>query len=765
MPSIVRSRPGHSSAESTDVRHDHEIAHPCAGSGATPDRGSSRTQVRGNRFWRRRWPLGVVVAWLIIAGGFTSQTGKLAEVVESGATAYLPEDSQSRQVMDLTREFGDDEALPAIIVWSRDTPLTTADRSEISKRSEALRSRLAPKVTAQGVVGPILSADKNAMQVMVPISGTDTEAAAEVVKDIRSELDAPPDVIAQVTGPAGVQADMKEALGAIDLMLVLVTSGLILMILLAVYRSLLLPFLVIGVGGLALGCSQGVIYLLAKAGVLSIGAEVQGITSVLVLGCATDYAMLLIARFDQQLRLGDDRRTALAAAWRSSLEPIVASAATVILGLLCLLLSSLGLNRQLGPAAAIGVTFAMLAMLTLMPALLAMLGPAVFWPRRTKSAAAQPSRRLRVSQFLLNRPRTIWLATAAGLVILASASLGLQTGQLTDGDMVIGKSVESRLGQSQLDQHFPQYLGSPTSVVVDAADRLKAKRIVGSTSGVTSVSTWTGPKTGGQATPAVVDGRVRLDALLSTAPDSIESTQTVQRLRERLTELGQPGDRPLVGGQAAVRVDFNDAATKDRGVLVLLTGVVLLVVSLLLRSIIGGLAVIASVIVSFFASLGVATLLFQHVLSFPGVDATFPIHAFVFLVALGVDYSIFLMSRVRERVLTEGPRQGVVTGLNETSVVITSAGLVLAATFAALALVPLVLMVQLAFIVAFGILLDTLIVRTLLVPALAIDLGPLMWWPGIRARRRERGRHLTESLGPDISADTEFAADKLSLTK
>ncbi len=695
---------------------------------ATPRRRRS-----SSRRWL--WPVGTLVAWIVVAIALAGQAGNLGSVVESGATAYLPAGSESKQVMDLTAAYGDETALPATVVWTRGSGLTAADRQQISTQLDEAGTELSGGLTSAGVIGPIPSEDNEAVQAVFPFAGSDTKIVAGQVEQLRGLLDPPAGLQVAVTGPGGVQADMQQALGAIDIMLIAVTSVLILVILFSVYRSLLLPFLVIGVGGLALGCALGMIYLLAHADVIQIGAEVQGIISVLVLGCATDYAILLTARYSSQLRTGMGPAAAMRLAWRSTVEPVVASAATVILGLLCLLFSDLGLNRQLGPAAAIGVFFAMTAMLTLMPAVLVLLGRAAFWPRKlTPQPAAGNFLWSRVARQLNRRPRVIWVVTVLLLLGCAAGVLRLNAGGLTDGDMVMGDSVESRIGQQRVDDHFGGTIGSPAIIIVDADEQDKARMIAEGVSGVESVQPWTGVQSSKAAKTKVrvVDGRMRLDATLSTAPDSDEAMKSIRQLRSGLSVIGDASTPTLVGGQAAVKLDFNNAAISDRSVLVLLLGVVLVVIGLLLRSIVAALIVVASVVLSFLAALGVATIVFQDLLGFPGVDATFPIHAFVFLVALGVDYSIFLMSRVRERVTQTGPREGVLEGLLETSGVITSAGLVLAATFAALGLVPLVLMVQLAFIVAFGVILDTVVVRSLLVPALSLDLGRFMWWPDRR---------------------------------
>lgn len=673
----------------------------------------------------------VIIGWLLIAGALASQSGKLADVVESGAAGYLPTDSQAKEVFDATEKFGDEYASPAIVVWSSDGALSGRQRDAIRTSVGGVRDTFGSQLASGGVQGPVWSKDGSTAQAIVMFAGSNPDDSTDAVEDLRADLEAPAGTRVQVTGPAGTVADMQEALGAVDIMLVAVTCTVILIILLITYRSLLLPFLVIAIGGLALGASLGALYLLVKADVLAMGAEVQGITSVLVLGCATDYAMLMIARFRDGLADGLDKGEAARFAVHRTVEPILASGGTVILGLLCLTLSGLGMNRELGPAAAIGVLFALVAMLTMLPAVLALIGRTALWPLRRLSRGSRGRMAWNV-RLIKRHPRRVWMLTTAALLVAGVGAVGLNAGGLTEGDMVIGSSVESRDGQEQLDLAFPGSAGSPTIVLVDRDQADRAAELISDTPGVESVEPWVLPGSEPPTEP-VVDGRVRLDASLTHSPESSEALDTVEVLRDRLDAL-PVSERTLIGGQAAIRLDFNQTAADDRWVLGLLLVVVLVVVCLLLRSVVAGVLIVTSVAVSFMAALGIATVAFQDIFGFPGVDATFPIHACVFLVALGVDYSIFLMSRVREEVKLNGPISGVLTGLTATAPVITGAGLVLAATFAALALVPLVLMVQLAFIVSVGVLLDTFIVRSLLVPALALDLGRWTWWPSRLAR-------------------------------
>ena len=679
-----------------------------------------------------RWvvPLLLVAVWLGLGGWLGTLGGKLGDVVESGAIAYLPRQAEATKVIDLNKRFGERDALPATIVYTRDRTLTDADRAAITRDIDAVKRDLGTRLS-QDPVGPIVADDGRAAQVIVLFAGTDENRITPYVQQLRALVNDADGRTAQVTGPAGVQADLQDALGAIDVMLVLVTAGVILLILILVYRSPLLPFVVLGVAGTALGVTQGIIYLLARHDVLSLGAEVQGILNVLVLGAATDYALLLIARYREELRSHEDRYQAMRAALRGSLGPIAASGGTVVLGLTCLLASDLGLNRELGPAGAIGIGCALVAMLTFLPAVLVLFGRAAFWPKRP-AYGSDPVERTgawsRVADRVGRRPRLIWIGTALVLAAMALGVLRLHADGLSNTDMIIAGDVESKTGQRSLGDHFPAGSGNPV-LVMARADRLVG--VLNAAHRVPHVHTaepYAGATAAPGSPPLIADDLTRVDVVLDVAPDSKAATQAVKDLRRELA--GVPGAEAKVGGYTAVKLDFDATARRDRLVIPLLLGVVFLIVAVLLRALVAPLLLLATVVLSFFAAIGVSALVFQYLLGYPGVDSTFPLHAFVFLVALGVDYNIFLMTRVREEAAHAGTRRGTRIGLAVTGGVITSAGVVLAATFAALAVIPLVLMVELAFTVAFGVLLDTLLVRTLLVPALSIDVGRWMWWPG-----------------------------------
>ncbi|MFE6840363.1 MMPL family transporter, partial [Streptomyces sp. NPDC057705] len=420
---------------------------------------------------------------------------------------------------------------------------------------------------------------------------------------------------------------------------------------------------------------------------------------------------------------------------RESFGPITASAATVAVGLLALLLSDLTNNRALGPVGAIGIVCAVLSSLTFLPAVLVLLGRAAYWPAMPGPADASAEGRgvwRRIAGLLDRSPRRVWMSTALLLVVLAGFSASLSS-KGVPLDEIFVNDAPSVGAQQTLARHFPGGSGNPAVIITDAGRIAGVRAAAEDTEGVAAVVPVTASGRPGPGAPLVVDGRVRLDATLEATADSDAAKETVRELRERVHAV--PGADALVGGYTAQQFDTQQTAARDRAVIVpVVLGIILLILVALLRSLLLPVLLVATVALNFLATLGVSALVFRHLLGFSGTDASVPLYGFVFLVALGVDYNIFLMSRVREESFTLGTREGVLRGLVTTGGVITSAGVVLAATFAALMVIPLAFLVQIAFIVAFGVLLDTLVVRSLLVPALVIDIGPRVWWPGALSR-------------------------------
>ena len=680
---------------------------------------------------RGRWllPALVVIAWLALGGVGGPFTGKLADVATNDSSTFLPASAEATQVNELKQEFSDGRAIPAFIVAERASGITGADRRYLDETAQRIRGADG----VEQVSPPIGSRDGRAVQVVVSIDA-DLDPS-ESVSSVRTALDrSPAGLNALVSGPAAQATDLREAFSGVDGLLLLVTGGVVFLILVLVYRSPVLPLLVLLSATFALSAAAVAVYFLADAGALVLNGQSQGILSILVIGAATDYALLLVSRFREELRATGDAFAAVRRSARSTWEPIVASAGTVILGVLCLLFSDLNSNKSLGPVAAIGIGAALLASLTFLPAILALVGRAAFWPFAPAlvppdSVAPAGGGGLwdRVSSLVGRAPRAMWVVTAIVLIVGALGLPQLRASGTAQSDVFINP-VESVAGQEVLARHFPAGSGAPTTIIA-RADRAEEVVRAAAVPGVAEVA----PAQTGPGGPQVVNGRVQIEAVLTDPADSERAIGAVQRIRDsvRLVE----GADALVGGPTATQLDTQRAAEHDRSVIIpIVLAVVFAVLVLLLRSLVAPLMLIATVVLSFASTMGVSALVFNHVFDMPGADPVVPLYGFVFLVALGIDYNIFLMTRVREEAALLGNRAGVLRGLSVTGGVITSAGVVLAATFAALAVLPILFLVQLAFIVAFGVLLDTLIVRSLLVPALSLELGRSLWWPARRGR-------------------------------
>jgi RND superfamily putative drug exporter len=682
---------------------------------------------------RRLVPLLLLLVWLGIGGTLGPYAGKLGEVATNDQAAFLPRSAESTRVLDEREAFDQAETLPAVVVWTADGErVAGAQRTTATEAVGALAG-------APGVVGrpspALLSDDGRALQAVVQLEPDLGEELPTVLDGVREAAESVPDTTVQIAGPAASQADLSDAFAGIDGLLLGVALGAVLLILLLVYRSVLLPFVIILGSVFALGLASAVVYALADRDVVRVDGQVQGILSILVIGAATDYALLLAARFREELAVRGDRTAAAATAVRRSLGAITASAATVALGLLALLASDLTNNRALGPVGAIGIGCAVLSTLTFLPAVLALLGRTAYWPSRPRASDASAKGHgvwRRVAAEVDGRPRRTWLVTALVLAFFAAFSPSLSAKGVPLDEVFVGEAP-SVAAQETLGEHFPGGSGNPAVIIADADRAAQVTAAARDTEGVATADPVSASGRPGGGEPLVVDGRVRIDATLRAAADSDAAKETVERLRAEVHAV--PGADALVGGYTAQQYDTQRTAARDRTVIVpVVLGVILLILVLLLRSLLVPVLLVATVALNFLATLGVSTLVFEHLLGFGGADASVPLYGFVFLVALGVDYNIFLMSRVREEALEHGARQGVLRGLTTTGGVITSAGVVLAATFAALMVIPLAFLVQIAFIVAFGVLLDTLVVRSLLVPALMIDIGPRAWWPSALAR-------------------------------
>ncbi|MGS2644194.1 MMPL family transporter [Streptosporangium sp. G12] len=695
-----------------------------------------------------RWlvPALLVLVWLAVGGGLGPFAGKLTEVSTNDQAAFLPRSAESTRALEVQERFRQDATQPLIVVWTADGK----DGKDITPEQSAAATRaLASLRGTEGVAGTptpsIPSDDGRALQGVVQL-GPDVEGSLGETLDRIGSAVAVDGLRAQLAGPAATRADLSDAFAGIDGLLLGVALITVLIILLAVYRSVLLPLIIIGGAVFALGLACAVVYFLADRDIVRVDGQVQGILFILVIGAATDYALLLTARFREELATTGDRFTAGRVALRRSFEPIVASAATVALALLALLLSGLTNNRALGPVGAIGIACAALSALTFLPAALVLLGRAALWPARPRPAVAADAEGRgiwsRVATLVDRRPRRLWIAT-----VLPLAGLALLAPQLNAGGVPLDETfvndAPSVAAQATLSEHFPGGSGQPAVIVAPAGRAAAVEKTAGGVEGVSDAAAVTRSGRPGDP-PKIVDGLVLVEATLNDAPDGDAAQDTVRRLRAALA----PENGVMVGGYSAQRYDTTETARNDTLLIVpVVLAIILLILIVLLRSLVTPVLLVVTVALNFLATLGVSTLVFTHVFKFTGVDASVPLYGFVFLVALGVDYNIFLMSRVREETAHHGARAGLLRGLVTTGGVITSAGVVLAATFAALVVIPLAFLVQIAFIVAFGVLLDTLVVRSLLVPALVRDLGARAWWPSRlgRAEVGQESRELTEA--------------------
>ncbi|HKH07895.1 MAG TPA: MMPL family transporter [Agromyces sp.] len=738
----------------------------------------SRTDIRPPSSRVPKWlrvliPAVLVLVWLAAFGGGGAAFGSLSDVSTNDQAQFLPASAEATEALELQEGFREADEIPAIVVIAGDAEL---DDDQLDAIDELRAELLAVDGVHADDASPVLESDDGrAAQLIVPVdNGDDAERPSETVSQLRGVIESNPipGTTIAVTGPAGFTADLSAAFSGIDGLLLAVALAAVFVILIVVYRSPLLPVIVLFTSLTALCASVLTVVSLARADVLLLSGQTQGILFILVIGAATDYALLYIARYRETLATHERRWDATRAALRGAWEPIVASGGTVIVGLLILLASELTSNKILGPVAAIGIVFAVLAALTLLPALMLWAGRAAFWPRRVAhvgeteprsrdtsgvpgasaaEASELPDRGLwaGVGRLVSRRPRTVWVVSALVLGVMSLGLVQLDADGVPSSEFVLGES-EARDGQALLGEHFPAGSGTP-AVIIGPEDELQEMADVAlGTDGVSGVSVLATGSPAGSAPvtadgveafgppgtpapePTVMNGNVLLQATLDDASDSLEAEATVSALRDALDEVGT---EVLVGGQTAVALDTNAAAIADRTLVIpLVLAAILVILMLLLRSIVAPLILIGSVVLSFAAALGVSALVFEHVFHFPGADPSVPLFGFVFLVALGVDYNIFLMTRVREESLRFGTRPGIVRGLRLTGGVITSAGLVLAATFAALGVLPILFLAQISFIVAFGVLLDTFLVRTLLVPALAYDVGRAIWWPSRLAR-------------------------------
>jgi RND superfamily putative drug exporter len=718
----------------------------------------------------------VLVAWLAVAGLGGSAQGKLSGVQSNDNATFLPKNAESTRVSEVVARFSTSQTLPYLVVVQRadGAALTPQDLATVTQFAAGLPGLALPALGSGATLGdylaadaaptPIPSQDGEAALISVPLDATkgteaegDTTPLAEgaaAIRDAIAQTLRPAGLEGYVGGPGGLIADFAEAFAGIDGILLGVALLVVLIILLVVYRSPILPFAVLLSAVFGLSAASLVVYQLALNDVITLSGQSQGILFILVVGASTDYALLLVSRFKEELHDEPSSWVALKHAWRGSVEPIAASAATVILGLLCLLLAELQSTSGLGPVGALGIAGALLASLTFLPAILLLFGRKAFWPFAPKLDHVHAEDVVgtkgvwgRVAGLVGRHPRRTWSLT---LVLLLAAAAFVPTFKASGStiDETFLTDTDSITAQKVIGDHFPAGSATPVQVVVPEGDADAALAVVQGDPGVASAYVGLVPPQPGQpaAPPPVVDGMVLIQATTNAASDSQAAEDTVSRLRTGLDAVSADA---LVGGNTATNLDVLEASARDLKVIVpAILVVIFVVLALLLRSLVAPLLLVVANVVSFGATIGISALVFDHVFGFTGGDPAIPLYGFVFLVALGIDYSIFLMTRVREESRRRGTRPGILVGLAVTGGVITSAGIVLAATFSALAVLPLTFLVQIAFIVAFGVLLDTFVVRSLLVPAAAYDIGPRVWWPARFAADRDASAAGRDVTGP-----------------
>ena len=685
----------------------------------------------------------VMAVWLIAmmgigAGGLAE---KFDEAQENESSSFLPGDAESTEALAAAEAIQGDELAPIVIVYRREGGLTPADLKRIESDRAELNADL-PRNTSE-YSEPIPSPDRSAALIQADISADgESDTILDPVDQARELVVDEDGLDTAVAGGAAISADAINVFESINGTLLMVTGLIVFILLLAVYRSPIFWFFPLLIVIFAELSARGIGYGLTEIGV-TVNGQSAGILPVLVFGAGTDYALLLVARYREELRRHESKHEAMAEALRRAGPAILASGFTVIAALLCLTLADVEGTAGLGPIGATGIAVAMVAMLTALPAILVIGGRWAFWPfiPHVGDEAADETHGIwrRIGDRIAGRPRAVWGATILLLLVLSLGWLNISFG-LTQGNQ-FRNDVESVEGQELLAESFPAGASAPTDVIV--RDPAKQEAVLAALKGLDSVED-------ARPVAASPEEGVLLQATLVDDPYSTEAFDQIEPIRDAVKAAG--GESTLVGGSTAIEKDLRVASARDS---LLIPPIALVVVFLilvaLLRAIVAPLVLIGTVILSFAAALGVGYIVFDVLFGFAGSDPSLPLFAFIFLVALGVDYNIFLMARVREETQKRGPKEGTLRGLAVTGGVITSAGLVLAGTFSALAVLPLVFLTELGFVVAFGVLLDTFLVRSILVPAITLDLGRRTWIPSALSRGGETGTENGEPNAPTVA--------------
>jgi len=680
---------------------------------------------------RRALPWALIALWIAVLGVSGVFAGKLSGVLSDQAVDYLPNSAQSTQVARIQQDMPGASSTDLLLVYDRGSGLTAADRAAVQRQTAAVDK-------AYDLVGaaPRPVTAKDGRTLMVPVSIAEGDGKPEVVvKDVRALLhaDPVPGLAIRVGGPGAVDADANDVFASIDGTLVLTTVAVVALLLILTYRSPFLWVVPLVVVGVAAAAARAAVYGMVQAFGLTVSDMSSSVMTVLIFGAGTDYALLLISRYRDELRRHAEPYDAMRAALRGVGPAVFTSAATVVAGLLCLLAADLNSSRGLGPVGAVGIVLALAVMTTLLPAVLVLLGRRVFWPLIPAEGSESRTGRgvyRRIGGFVTHRPVVVLACSLAAVGALA-LGLGSLPGNLQRDDTFVSKPESVSVNQD-LQKAFPERSAQPITVVVPTAKAAHAQSVVQATSGVAGTAPG---RSGG--------GWTEISAYPTAAPESTEGEATIKRLRAATAP-----DQGLVGGESAQRMDTADTSARDRKIVIpLVVCAVFLLLAALLRSLVAPLLLTAAMVVTWGAALGIGGLLFGPVLGLHGIDPGLPLLSFVFLVALGVDYGIFLMHRMRQEALGGADARGsAISALESTGGVIASAGLVLAGTFMVLASLPLVMMVEMGLVIALGVLLDTFVVRTFLLPAATTLIGRRVWWPGspggdgaVRAEAPEEG--------------------------
>lgn len=677
--------------------------------------------------------LVIIVIWLIVGSIGGMAFGKINNVVNNNESSFLPKSAQSTQVINKASAFQSSSDLPAILLIISKNKITPQDlifEQNLTRSVKHIKGVISTK--SNPIIGPIQSKTKQASEIIIQ---TKTSFGSTNVINKFKQLtnNHPKNLSVYVTGPAGIVQAFSNAFKGVNGILTYVAVAAVLLILFIIYRSLYLPFIVLFTSLFSLTLAILVVYNLALHNIVKLNGESQGILSILVIGASTDYSIFIVSRFRENLHKIDSTFASAYQAILKTWEPISAAATTVIIALLMLLFSELNSNRSLGPIAAIGIFASYLGAMTLLPALLITFGRHSFWPFKIKvdSLNNNDNSTLNGSKFwnrfalmIKRNYRLLWISLTVLFVIISAIGLPMLKASGVSQTQSILSSSEAVKGQNLLSNYFPAGSGNPIEIITNASNSIS---VINSLKHNPQISTVSFFKNVGEKHPKIVNHNVLIEATSYDPPQSSRAYNLITKLRNSLSKISPS---TIVGGQTAVQLDTNTAAKHDLMLIIpLVLIVIFIILIILLRSILAPVLLILSVILSFATTMAIAALVFDHLFHFPGADPSVPLFGFIFLVALGVDYNIFLMTRVREESLKLNTKVAVLKGLSITGNVITAAGLVLAVTFAALSVIPILFLAQIAFIVSFGVLLDTIIVRSIIVPSLCEDIGKNIWWP------------------------------------